>query len=557
MGASEKLDIIINAKDNASGGIKNIAGALGGLGKLAIGAAAAGIGAAVTGIGALAGGVVALAKEAASLGPISDAFAGLNESVGRSADDMLKALQAGSKGLITNTDLMTSFNKAAQLVSVDFAQRLPDAMGMLGKVAAATGQDMGFLLDSLVTGVGRLSPMILDNLGIQVDLTAAQEEYAASIGKTAGELTKQEQQTALMNQVMTKLAKNTASMPDISDPFKQLSVTMTNLKNDVAMAIGPVVLPLIQDLANSISRFVQSDEFQAWIKSAVGWLRDSFVPALRQIWEWLSTNLPPAIQAISAFVTSTLIPALQRFGGFIQSDIAPAVQSFIEFFTVTIPNGIQQFVAFLEATGIADLIRGIFDNIMLGLSLFKAMWEGDWRRVGEIMRQMVDNAIGTAISLFKKFWGNVLAIDWRDLGASIIRGIGEGLKSLMQWLIKTGFDIMKALYDIFAGFFDIGSPSKKMVKMGLQLTQGLAIGLERGMAALTNGLPRSLGSFSLAMAGASAPAYHARQGGGSSNSVTVVYSPYLSTGSRAEFEQQFLPVLNGALKRLNRGTIRR
>jgi len=74
--------------------------------------------------------------------------------------------------MATNRDLMLSFNKASTLVSVDFAKQLPDAMQYLGKVSLATGQDLGFLLDSLVTGVGRVSPMILDNLGIQVALSA-------------------------------------------------------------------------------------------------------------------------------------------------------------------------------------------------------------------------------------------------------------------------------------------------------------------------------------------------------------------------------------------------
>jgi phage-related protein len=148
-------------------------------------AALSGIGAAT---GAVAGLGAALAKvtiDAAPVEGVSDAFAGLAESAGQGADGMLDALKRGSAGMIANRDLMMSFNQAAQLVSTDFAVQLPDAMGYLSKVAAATGQDMGFMLDSLVKGVGRVSPMILDNLGIQVNLTEAAAEWAKTSGRAA------------------------------------------------------------------------------------------------------------------------------------------------------------------------------------------------------------------------------------------------------------------------------------------------------------------------------------------------------------------------------------
>ncbi len=91
-------------------------------------------------------------------------------------DTVLAAMQKSSQGLISNTDMMKSFNLAS-LVNEQFALQLPQAFEYLGKVSAATGTDMNYLLDSLVRGVGRLSPLILDNLGIQVSLTEAYEAY--------------------------------------------------------------------------------------------------------------------------------------------------------------------------------------------------------------------------------------------------------------------------------------------------------------------------------------------------------------------------------------------
>jgi len=182
----EKLDSDLEgAKGKVDSAISKIVAGAGknfqALGTAALG----GIGVAT---GAVAGLGAALAKvtiDAAPVEGVSKAFAGLAESAGQGADGMLDALKRGSAGMVSNRDLMMSFNQAAQLVSTDFAVQLPDAMQYLGKVSAATGQDMGYMLDSLVKGVGRVSPMILDNLGIQVNLTEAAAEWAKTSGRAA------------------------------------------------------------------------------------------------------------------------------------------------------------------------------------------------------------------------------------------------------------------------------------------------------------------------------------------------------------------------------------
>ena len=130
------IEIIITATDKASGVLRGMTGNVQKLGGIALGGVAAVGGAAA----AAAAGITKLAMDAAPLESVTNAFDGLAQSAGVSGDAMLEALQKGSKGMIANRDLMLSFNKAAQLVGVDFATRLPDAMGMLGKVAASTGK---------------------------------------------------------------------------------------------------------------------------------------------------------------------------------------------------------------------------------------------------------------------------------------------------------------------------------------------------------------------------------------------------------------------------------
>ena len=196
-------------------------------------------------IGAVGAGALKLAVDAKGIPAITESFDNLGGS--------LESLQTASAGMVRQTELMKNFNLAAQLVSTDFAQKLPDAMQYLSKVAASTGQSMDYMMNSLIRGVGRVSPMILDNLGVQVDLTAANEAYAKSIGKTADELTKTEQQTAVMNETMRLLKENTASMPEVigtlSAEWDAVTVSMLDLKDSVGAALAPALESVIGPLS--------------------------------------------------------------------------------------------------------------------------------------------------------------------------------------------------------------------------------------------------------------------------------------------------------------------
>lgn len=431
------IEIVIKAKDDASKVLSGIGGHVETLGKLALG----GLGAAV---GAAAGFGAALAKlavDAAPLEGIQNAFGGLAESAGVGMDDMLAALKRGSSGMITNRELMLSFNKAAQLVSVDFATRLPDAMSYLGKVSAATGQDMGFMMDSLVTGVGRLSPMILDNLGIQVDVTQANADYAAVLGKTAAELTKTEQQTALMNQVMEKLAVNTANMPAVTETaaakMARLKATFQDTKDQIGMAFLPILTEVI-------------DTFAA--------LAERFLPPLIGFLERLAESIRPIVEALGAFIARlaagtdpltafkvllmellppqlffsilNIVTGIEAFMSKVGEALAPVMAWLAEnvklqdvllalgvaIATIVVPalGGIIAAAApviaiFLAAVAIVTALRLAWENDFLGMrTTLTEFWEGSVKPALAALWNWLSVNIPAAITTLKGFWESTL-----------------------------------------------------------------------------------------------------------------------------------------------------
>jgi phage-related protein len=272
--------------------------------------------------------VVDMVKDAAKLEGIEAAFEGIAKSAGKSSTELLKAFKKGSAGMISNEDAMLAYNKAAQLVSTTFANTLPDAMQYLSKISSATGQDMGFMTQSLAIGIGRLSPLILDNLGIQVDLNAAYEDYAKSIGKSVDALSKEEKQTALIAQVMQKLKENTAAMPDVLGQTDTLmaafGATMKDIRGEIGKAFLPILNILLQTLVNLADTALP--KIQAFSESMQQFFAD--LRSGKSPLEALSTlliNLLP--ENISAGIVN-FFKEVEKWGGKVTTALNPVSEAF-------------------------------------------------------------------------------------------------------------------------------------------------------------------------------------------------------------------------------------
>lgn len=474
MPSRNKVEIVITAKDQASKGISQAFSAVQDSGKklaIGIGAIAAAAGAATVALGDMA-------RESAASINVQNAFEGVVESTGQSMDTMLAALERGSAGMVDQTSLMKTYNTAAQLVSTTFANQLPDAMSMLSKVAAATGEDMDYMLESLVRGVGRLSPMILDNLGIQVDLTQAYEDYASSVGKSVDKLSKQEQQTALMNQVMKKLADNTAAMPDVTDSaaatFARFDAQMSNLRD----TIGRAVIPIFTRLASAIEPvlgmvdalitgdlnarnlammgmdeahpiisffFALRDAFMA-IAAGVpvvdvllnmlrdlslsfqGWGLESLIDLINQIWmvlyqvvrpiqEWINENikLEDVLIAVGIALSTFIIPALIGIAGGIASVLAP--------------------IALL--TGAIALLRTVWDEDIGGIRTF-------------VLEQL--------IPAFQRLYDWFITEGWPMIQQRIQQAYELVIKPVFDFIAAVWTQVQPALSSLYNWFVNEGLP---------------------------------------------------------------------------------------------------
>lgn len=466
------LEIVIKATDKASKEISGIGKSISGL-KGVAGAALAGVGvaaaAAAAAVGAVGVAMGKLAVDALPLQGIEGAFTGITGD----AEGMLAALQKGSQGMITNRDLMMSYNTAAQLVGKQFADQLPDAMNYLTKVASATGQDMGYMMDSLVKGVGRLSPMILDNLGIQVSLEEATARAAEMFGVEADELDKAQQQAGMMDVVLEKLKTNTASMPEVAGTAAQqwaaLGVTFQNTKDSIGLAL----IPALQSIMESLSGLINN-----MLPSLVDWFEGKAVPAIQKVadaigifFEDIANGRGP-IEGLKDALWKMLPPELAaKITGIIDkvAEFAAKIQEFVSEHAEAFKAALIAIGAVIAGAAVAGAILSIAGTIaalanpitliIVAIGLLAAAWTENWGGIREkmavvwawlqpilkLIRDWLAVNLPIAIQALTDFWTNTLLPAIQDVWTFIQNDLVPLFAALWELLKVAGTLAITAL----------------------------------------------------------------------------------------------------------------
>ena len=220
------LELLINARNNTEDAL---GGASSGLGKLFT---------LIAGSGAVFAAMrfADMAMDLAEVGAQADRlYTSFENLAGTTAPLMLEKLRTASRGTISDMSLLQSANRAMMLgVTKD-----TDTMVKLLEVAMARGAAMGLsarqAFNDLMTGIGRASPLILDNLGIVTGGQKVYDDYAASIGKTAKELDDLEKRQALVNLV---LQNTTPLVEDNLMIHERARAATENLKVEIGLYLA-------------------------------------------------------------------------------------------------------------------------------------------------------------------------------------------------------------------------------------------------------------------------------------------------------------------------------
>jgi len=185
---------------------------------------------------------------------VESSFLSLADSYGISSNRLLSDLRTTAAGYIHETDLMRVANRGLLAVGEEMARNLPRLLEISIAAAAATGEKADYVFKTLIDGISRGEPRLIDNASIYIKLGDAVEEYAASIGKSSDELDQYERRIATMNAVLAEADTFTEGLGGQNLQYaRSLGEVQIALK-DLKIAIGEVVQEagLIDAVANAL-----------------------------------------------------------------------------------------------------------------------------------------------------------------------------------------------------------------------------------------------------------------------------------------------------------------
>lgn len=231
----------------AAGGATGSGGAAGAFGALA-GRIAVTV-AVITGAAAALKGFFDLGTRGGLVKGVEESFKSIANSVGLASQALKTELREASGGMVSDFELMRKANIALAGATGEVGKQLGEALPRLMEIARAqaraTGQDTDYLFQSLVTGIKRASPLLIDNTGLVLKIGEANEAYAAAVGKTVAELSAQDQQLAILQATLTAGESSVQRLKNVqltaAEQSARLSASLENLRDKLGKLIEPVV----------------------------------------------------------------------------------------------------------------------------------------------------------------------------------------------------------------------------------------------------------------------------------------------------------------------------
>lgn len=268
-----------------------------------------GIGAVATAITGIAATITTLAVKGSEINDVREGFDRLAKGA-QNAEEILKAMRQGVVGTIPDLRLMQDANRllgAGVRANAEDFKTLTTAAHVLANEGYGNIETiLGSLNRAMITG----STFRIKQLGVSIDATKAEKEYAAAIGVSAGQLTRDQQLIAVRGALIEALGKRVEAAGQLHLSFaERFDAAMAALKNwaeelEAAIARSPAVIGAFDAISDAVQKAFGGDG-QALIESLVKWV-ERFANAV-------TTFAPPIIRLFGGIydVLQTIFTAVE------------------------------------------------------------------------------------------------------------------------------------------------------------------------------------------------------------------------------------------------------
>lgn len=378
----------------------------------------------------------------AGLTAISEAFDNLSRSANLSTT-YLEDFTAEADNQLTQAQSLTLINKALAGSVGEFQTELADSLPTLLEFArvraAATGEDVDFLFESLIQGIKKGQPLILDNLGLVVKLEETYESYAKSLNKTASSLSAVEKQQALLQSVNKEAIRNIGILGEATlsnaDKISARANIISDILDNISLAVQPLLGSLLDIQLSLLNTF--QGVFQPFI-DILNEITYSLSLIINMIWQFLQ----PLITLGASVLKLVVEPFRQAFR------IFSALMEVIVSMNGPVKNLTQ---IFLPLAGVLDFVATVIariGDVLVGLiTFFRVLGEEFVRVTG--FGKAFNSAINKSTEIINQAKKTI-----NDLAIVLAYGLGSAFASLVNTAAKAARNILKVIADMAQGIAD-------------------------------------------------------------------------------------------------------
>ena len=401
----------------------------------------------------------------------------------------------------------TTAKEAAQTFSGSFSAMKAAASNLMGNLAL--GKDIGpslkalgesvntFLMGNLFPMVGKILgqlptllkdiiPMLKDALvqgipqiivgGTQLIIGLVDAILSTDWLALAGDI---------VGAIVTGLQETAATIFGEGDPLPAMKESILGAVNNLGTLISEQAPAFLQSAGDLISSLIQGlgSALPGVISAAADIGSALLTTLISSAPELLSAGIDMLGQIVDGLVSAT--PA-------IATAAAKAIETLSKTLVSNFPTILEKGLLLVEkvASGIvqglpkvvsaaADVVSKIAKSIGDNLPTILKKGGELIGKLGAGIIEKIPDVVACVPKIFEAVKNAFADTDWISLGKDIINGIIEGVKAMIDALIKAVKSVASKAYETVKSFFQIGSPSKLMAnEVGRYIPEGIAVGIE-------------------------------------------------------------------------------
>lgn len=300
----------------------------------------------------------------------------------------------------------------------------------------------------------------------------------------------------ILADMITKIAESTPKILDASvkmikafiKGIKDNKINISNAAIDITTMLLETFFDLIPELldlgVDLILAFI--DGMENKVPTLIGSALQMTKSVLDTFFELIPEILDLGIGVVLSLIEGMIDTLPELIDGVLEI-VDTILNKIIENLPLIIEMGITIIIHLIEGLlkAIPKLILAIPEIIS---AIIDTLLNYDWINDGsQIVLMLIEgllaviSAVGEAtiligLAILDGIWegiGNIV-----EIGKDIARGLWEGIKSMKGWIGDKVKSFGKGIADSFKGFFGIRSPSTLMKEFGINIVEGLAIGIK-------------------------------------------------------------------------------